>query len=563
MEFLFFGVVWAAVVGVRIYASWSRRQGDFDAARAIDAIVKRGRRLDETPIREVGEACVMRVVGEVQRLDTWAVSPLTKKPCARWQLKVSVLEYSAAAGSTYWRTMFVRDGGVPFVLASSDGRCCVEPSLSTVDVTRAQTPRVESARRVSAGIAEILEGEGISPSSLAGTKVKVEEAIIAFGTRIAVVGAGRVVPRPLATAPDAGYRDEPPSWLCLSGTDDELLISDRRSLLVARGTGGGTRSEPLRGPAPRDDVEPGASSTMGAMNVDEYESALTTRARRRRRAFLIVAALVTGTALVVRVVRNTGDPCALDPLARDFAAHGAAATQDAFTQYGARCPTTTVQYLRLHLDFERSLGDTNRAADDADTLLASIPDTPEPWYALAADRRPDPLGLLRQGFALASTDVQRLDANATAKRLSAEPDCDDQLLRRALGVSTDAEAVCLGLSRGTASFVRGVRVPARVDSVALTATIDPRVGRTLVSIDAAKRLGLPDGLGAMAVLQGKLVHGELAHTDSVAVGTTSTAKLDVLVTADLPPGDDLVIGLDYILRFRHAYPSNLIVLGEW
>lgn len=32
MEFLLFGVVWAAVVGVRIYASWSRRRGNNDLA---------------------------------------------------------------------------------------------------------------------------------------------------------------------------------------------------------------------------------------------------------------------------------------------------------------------------------------------------------------------------------------------------------------------------------------------------------------------------------------------------------------------------------------------------
>lgn len=134
MEYVVIAIVLALSVGARLAMSWGRMRGELDLQRPVRDLTKRGRRLDASSIAEVTEATVVRVVGEVKRLDRWVVAPISKRPCAHWHMKVSVMEYSPAERRTYWRTIVEQNEGLSFVLSSATGECMVDPSLATVHV---------------------------------------------------------------------------------------------------------------------------------------------------------------------------------------------------------------------------------------------------------------------------------------------------------------------------------------------------------------------------------------------------------------------------------------------
>jgi hypothetical protein len=245
MEYVIVGLVWAVVVGTRLAVLWYRTRDEFGGLLSARELTKRGRRLDASPIGEVPESTVVRVVGNVQRLDRWVVAPMSKRPCAHWRLKVSAVEYSPTARRTYWRTLFERTSSIPFVLRSSDAHCCVDPSLAVVDVKRGRIEEVKSSRRLPADLAEFLENEGVGVSSLPRTKVRFEELIVSFGDKVAIVGAGRLLPRPRNEAIDVGYRDVgPPGCASAPPTTTSSSLMPESCLLRAEMAVASRRSRP-------------------------------------------------------------------------------------------------------------------------------------------------------------------------------------------------------------------------------------------------------------------------------------------------------------------------------
>lgn len=285
MEIVFVGFA-VVVVAAQLVVRWAQNRGSLILERSARSLAARGRRLDASSIGEVPEASVVRVIGEVKRLERWVVAPLSKRPCAHWHLQVSVLEYSPATRGTVWRALFERTDGLPFVLASPHGELCVDPALATVSVKRECLDHIKRGRGLPGNLAELVESGGVSAGSLKGTKVWFKESIVGFGTRVAVVGAGRMIARSADVPFETGYRDPRPTWMCLSGTDDELLISDDRRLLHVRGNGGGIKVEPPRDRAVRA-PESSETAAWSAMDVDEFERHLAARKRRWRLALVL------------------------------------------------------------------------------------------------------------------------------------------------------------------------------------------------------------------------------------------------------------------------------------
>jgi hypothetical protein len=417
-------------------------------------------------------------------------------------------------------------------------------------------------------LAELLESDGVSVSSLRRTKVRFEESIVSFGDKVAVVGAGRFVPRPRNEAADAGYRDTGPTWLCFSGTDDDLLIADDRKLLGPRGNGGGVKTEPLR----RGSREPSPTDSWSAMDVDDFERALIGRQRRRWIALAGLGVLIA-CAFAVRSVLSRPetpnaqavDACDLTPLMLKYGIRGAAATRDELADYAVRCPPT-VEYRRLHMAAQRALGDTHGAADEAEQLLASEPTRADLWIALAADHRYQPLALVRQGVALASNAGHRdaIEALRSLEPRDSLVSCDYAFARLELGITVAVPAACVGVSRGQASLALAPsRVSVRAGTATAIATIDPSVGTTVVSTKFAEQAGLAEHYGpdAMAVVAGKRVYGNVVIARSIEVEATSTSDLPVLVTNDMPSDRDLVIGLDYLWRFSRSVHGDHVELS--
>jgi hypothetical protein len=300
VEIVFVGFA-VLVVAAQLVVRWAQSRAGLSLEQSTRSLVARGRRLDASSIGEVPEASVVRVVGEVKRLDRWVVAPLSKRPCAHWRLEVSVLEYSPATRGTVWRALFERAEGLPFVLASPHGELCVDPALATVSVKRESLDHIKRGRGLPENLAELVESGGVSPGSLKGTKVCFRESIVAFGARVAVVGAGRMIARSTEGPTETGYRDSRPTWMCLSGTDDELLISDDRRLFHVRGKGGGIKVEALRDRAAR---APQGSETAAwsAIDVDEFERRLAAK-RRRWRLALVLLPLAGAAAIAGAILR--------------------------------------------------------------------------------------------------------------------------------------------------------------------------------------------------------------------------------------------------------------------
>jgi hypothetical protein len=565
MEYVVFGLLWIVIIGARLLMSWSRLRAELDLERPARQLARRGRRLDASAIDEVPESSVVRVIGEVKRLDRWVVAPITNRACAYWRLEVSVMEYSAAERRTYWRTLFDRTDGLPFVLTSERGDCCVDPSLATIAVKRARVTEIKSSRKLPAKFADLLESGGISSASLRWTKVRFEESIVPFGARIAVVGAGRMVARPANANVQTGYRDPRPTWLCLSGTDDDLLVSDDRKLLAPRGTGGGIKTEPPRG---RDVHEPSQTAAWGRLDVDEFERRIVSNRRWRRIA--LVAAAVVGSGAVAVVLHShrdapppapVDDPCDLSPLMSEYTARGAEATRDKFAYFDTHC-RSTVPYRRLHFDAQRKLGDVRAAAADAEQLIEDEPARADLWLALAADRLS--LDLLRQAVALSPTDAQRKEARETLDRVDApygDGRCDLAFARHELAAA-EVPADCATVGHGKATLSLASTAPALLGSQAVRATIDLGVGTTIVSPVIAERAALQPGpTTGIAVFNSKTVRGNVALAPSLAVGTTHTTNLPVVI-GDLPEGQDVVVGLDYVWRFSRDLRADTIGLTE-
>jgi hypothetical protein len=53
MEYVIVGLVWALVVGTRLAVSWYRMRDELGGERSARQLMKRGRRLDASPIGEV------------------------------------------------------------------------------------------------------------------------------------------------------------------------------------------------------------------------------------------------------------------------------------------------------------------------------------------------------------------------------------------------------------------------------------------------------------------------------------------------------------------------------
>lgn len=565
MEYVVFGVMCVMFIGVRLVMSWSRLRGQLDLERPARQLARRGRRLDASSLDDVPESSVVRVVGEVKRLDRWVVAPMTNRACAYWRLEVSVLEYSAVERRTYWRTLFDRTDGLPFVLASERGECCVEPSSATVAVERARITEIVSSRKLSPKFADLLENGGVSVASLRWTKVRFQESIVPFGARVAVVGAGRMVARSSVDDMATGYRDRRPTWLCLSGTDDDLLVSDDRKLLAPRGTGGGIKTEPPRG---RGTHEPSQTDTWAALDVDEFESRIT--AKRRRRNIALVAAAILGTAVAgVALISHrdapqaapVADPCDLSPLINDYTMRGAKATRDRFAFFDEHC-SSSVPYRRLHFDAQRKLGNVHAAAADAEQLLANEPARADLWLALAADRHR--VDLVRQAVALSTTDAERNEAAGIIRRIDLIDQngrCDDAFARHEVAAG-DIPADCATVGRGNAILSLDSSAPAQLGQHLARATIDLGVGTTIVSHEVAARAALAErSETGMTVFRGRIVHGNFALAPSLAVGATRTTNLPVLV-ADLPDGNDIIVGLDYLWRFSRVSRADAIELSE-
>lgn len=584
MELALFVIVATVVVIGQVVIRWSEARAQAGLERPAMELAKQGRRLDASELGDVAEASLVRVLGEVKKLERWVVAPISKRPCAHWSLSISVMEYSPAARGVRWRVVARESDGLPFTLSSAKESCLVDPSLATVQVDRDGVEETVRGRALSSAHAECLERAGVPAESVMRTKVRFTENILGFGSRVAVVGCGRLAPRLDATNLEVDYRAARPTWLSFTGNDDELLISDDRRLLRPRGTGGGIKTEAVSSASLS---SPSQSEAWGAMDVDEFQRRLATRRTLWLRASILLLIVVGAGVLVRRFTRTTPpktsatvtpDPeqdCDMDAIAREFASHGAAAVREKIAKFDSHCGLTP-DYRRLHFSVMRAEHDTAAAADDADQLLKANAGDADLWLAISAGKD-GTIDTLRQAVALSETDSQRQEAIAMLSQLESagttDP-CSAALAHHGLSAqAATPPRECALRGRGHATFTLApARVDGRIGNVGARIAVDPRVGTTIVSETFATRAKLiserdprryAPSEQARTAFQKRLVVGERVVVASITVGTTSATNLPVIVDNWLEDVD-VVVGLDYLWRFADsAADSGAVRMSEW
>lgn len=212
-----------------------RRRAVAHSEQHAQALAKRGRELHVTRIRDVLEGTVVRITGKVRLIDGWVVAPISRRACAYWRLRISLLEDSAARKGAVWRSVAERSGSCPFVLASGAEQCLVDPKLAAVQLKEGTRFSQYPGRWLPARHRAALAAAGISVERVQRAQVRFEESVLAFDAPSAIVGTGALVQRAPKGA-ETPYREGLETWMQFDRSNGDLFISDDVRLFRRRGT---------------------------------------------------------------------------------------------------------------------------------------------------------------------------------------------------------------------------------------------------------------------------------------------------------------------------------------
>lgn len=218
-----------AVVGtvalVLVDALGARRIGSrlFRSDRAaLAAIAGRAR----IRIAEAREGDAARVTGRVTRIAGPLEAPLSKRPCAYWEVAVR----EGPIGS--FRAVARRHQGTRAVIEDGSGRAVIDLGAARVAVHRDHAASSNALAGPDEGMRRWLSDVGLLASLPRGfdlTSLEASEGVIAAGEVVTVLGRARWEVDP-DEAPS--LRGPPPRRLCLEPDDEgELLVTDERAVV--------------------------------------------------------------------------------------------------------------------------------------------------------------------------------------------------------------------------------------------------------------------------------------------------------------------------------------------
>jgi len=149
-------------------------------------------------------------VGRVRAFADLLYSPLTKRPCVYFEVRVSTPDYDGG-----WQENVHYSDGVLFLLDDGSGECAlVDLSLSWVVVTSRRVATPKDAFLVEHGIDRSTSLWGSSAGAL---RSHFEEGLLSDGDLVAVLGRGVREPDPDGAARAAVDRELPPMRLRIGG----------------------------------------------------------------------------------------------------------------------------------------------------------------------------------------------------------------------------------------------------------------------------------------------------------------------------------------------------------
>lgn len=292
MEIALCILIGVLVVLIRLVTRWPRRDVAADSDQRATALAKRGLEIATTKIRDAREGAVVRITGKVRLLDGWVMSPLSKRACAYWRLRISVLEYSTAVRGEVWRCIAERSGSCPFVLANGADLCLIDPKRAAVQVKEGTRVTQYPGRWLPSRNRAALANAGISIERVQKMQVRFEESVLAFDTPGAIVGTGVVVQRAPKTA-ESPYRESLETWLQFDGDRGDLLVSDDVRLFRPRGTGPVRKPKREKWISPTSDYYEWLPDGGRMRHLEQVERAFARRKRRR-----IIKIALAGTAVL-------------------------------------------------------------------------------------------------------------------------------------------------------------------------------------------------------------------------------------------------------------------------
>ncbi|MBW2702574.1 MAG: hypothetical protein JRF33_17280 [Deltaproteobacteria bacterium] len=156
-----------------------------------DARIKRAlRKVPKLSIGDFTDGAEARLVGEVRLLDEF-FSPLSKRPCAHYHLKVE--QNKRSGRSSRWVTIIEDTRTVDFIIDDGTGRAIVETGQSKVAVVKDSHARSGTFNDASFDLEELLMHYGKTSTGLLGfnKSIRYHEGVIEAGEKVAVFGRGR------------------------------------------------------------------------------------------------------------------------------------------------------------------------------------------------------------------------------------------------------------------------------------------------------------------------------------------------------------------------------------
>jgi hypothetical protein len=289
-----FWLVVAAIVVIRmIMVARSKRMHEALENRATNDLIERARTLVATPIAQVPEGQVTRVLGEVRALET-LTAPLDKRACVSWRVMVSVLSQAEGA---QWELISEHTDGTPFVLVDASGECCIDPATAAFGLQGGRARTFKRGQALPSDVASYCVDRGLTLDDLRGKSIYVVEQILPVGAKISVTGIGSRVAR--AVAGERDYRASEPMWITMTAREVDLLVSNAKPLLDAKATRKG-------------DAEwPGMRRAKGEVPDDDFERRILASRRRMQRAMVFVPLAILGGVGVMlfadRITKTTPD----------------------------------------------------------------------------------------------------------------------------------------------------------------------------------------------------------------------------------------------------------------
>ncbi len=156
-----------------------------------DARVKRAlRKAPKLSIGDFTDGAEARLVGEVRLLEELS-SPLSKRPCAHYHLKVE--QNKRSGNSNRWVKIIEDTRTVDFIIDDGTGRAIVETGQSKVAVVKDSHARSGTFNDASFDLEELLTHYGKTSTGFLGfnKSIRYHEGVIEAGERVAVFGRGR------------------------------------------------------------------------------------------------------------------------------------------------------------------------------------------------------------------------------------------------------------------------------------------------------------------------------------------------------------------------------------